>query len=81
MLDLFKVAPECVRWELSEARGGRYRLTVYHAGGTVVESFRTKDTAIRRVHRLEEVLLRALEHDFRQERSSHEARTDDSHHR
>jgi hypothetical protein len=62
MLHFFRVHPESVRWELHEATGGAsYDLTVHHAGGTVVESFGSREAADERVHQLEDLLFDALE--------------------
>ena len=70
VLNLFKMDPERVRWDLAEAADGSCRLTVHHARGTVVESFRTAELALARIYKLEELLLRALEDDFTHPRST-----------
>jgi hypothetical protein len=69
MLDLFKLDPERVRWDLVESEDGLYRLMVHHARGRVVETFRTREQALARIHKLEELLLRALEADCSQSES------------
>jgi hypothetical protein len=60
MLHFFKAGPDLVRWELTEVeRGGLCRLAVYHAQGTIVETFNSAAQALRRVQELEELLVRA----------------------
>ena len=60
MLHFFRAGPELVRWELTQVEpDGSCRLVVYHAGGTIVEYFRTALMAVRRVQELEELLVRA----------------------
>jgi hypothetical protein len=60
MLHFFKAGPDLVRWELTEIeRGGSCRLAVYHANGTIVETFASAAQALRRMQELEELLVRA----------------------
>jgi hypothetical protein len=61
MLDLFKVDPDRVRWDLEETADGSCRLTIYHAQGNVAESFQTMESALVRLDTVEDLLLRALE--------------------
>jgi hypothetical protein len=50
MLHLFYAAPEQVRWEFTPAEnGGSHQIAIHHAHGTVVESFETRELAIRRI--------------------------------
>jgi hypothetical protein len=60
MVHFFRAGPDLVRWDLTELeRGGTCQLTVHHAGGTIVEHFRTAAMAVRRVQELEDLLVRA----------------------
>jgi hypothetical protein len=61
MLDLFKIDPERVQWDLEEAADRSCRLTIHHAQGSIAESFRTMESALARIDTLEDLLLRALE--------------------
>ena len=61
MLDLFKIDPDRVRWELAEASDGSCRLTIHHAHGSLAESFTTMESARARMDALEDLLLDALE--------------------
>ena len=57
MVTFFMADPSQVRWELTATTGnGPYRLTVHHAGGAVVEYFKTQHAAVLRQHQLEDVL-------------------------
>ena len=60
MVHFFRAGPDLVRWELTELeRGGTCQLTVHHAGGTIVEHFRSAAMAVHRVQELEDLLVRA----------------------
>ena len=61
MLDLFKLDPDRVRWDLEETADGSCRLTIYHAQGSTAESFKTMESALARIDTLEDLLLDALE--------------------
>lgn len=61
MLDLFKIDPDRVRWDLEQTGDGSCRLTIYHAHGSIAESFRTMESALERIDALEDLLLDALE--------------------
>ena len=60
MVHFFRAGADLVRWDLTELeRDGTCRLIVHHAGGTIVEHFRTAALAVRRVEELEDLLVRA----------------------
>ena len=62
MLALFRAGPERVRWQVIEDSDSEsYHVTIHHAHGTIVESFRTPAAMTRRLHTLEDLLLHALE--------------------
>ena len=62
MLALFRAGPERVRWQvIEEPDGESYHVTIHHAHGTIVESFRTPAAMTRRLLTLEDLLLRAFE--------------------
>ena len=60
MVHFFRAGPDLVRWDITEVeRGGTCQLTVHHAGGTIVEHFRSAAMAVHRVQELEDLLVRA----------------------
>lgn len=60
MVHFFRAGPDLVRWELTELnRNGTCQLVLHHAGGTIIEHFRTAEMAVRRVEELEDLLVRA----------------------
>jgi hypothetical protein len=60
MVHFFRAGADLVRWDLTELeRDGTCRLAMHHAGGTIVEHFRTAALAVKRVEELEDLLVRA----------------------
>ena len=60
MLHFFRAGPDLVRWELTLVDpSGHYRLSLHHAHGEIIEYFNTSTVALRRIHELEELLVRA----------------------
>jgi hypothetical protein len=60
MVHFFRAGPDLVRWDITELeRGGACQLTVHHAGGTIIEHFRSAAMALHRAQELEDLLVRA----------------------
>ena len=60
MVHFFRAGAGLVRWDLTELeRDGTCRLVMHHAGGPIVEHFRTAALAVERVEELEDLLVRA----------------------
>ena len=60
MLNYFRAGPDLVRWELTTLGHTRkYRLTIHHALGTIVEYFDDVTAALLRQGELEELLIAA----------------------
>jgi hypothetical protein len=56
MANLFSAGSELVRWDLTAVTAnGPYRLGVYHAGGAIVEYFRSVPQALKREREIEEL--------------------------
>ena len=58
MLSFFMAGPDLVRWELT-GHTRPYRLTIYHAHGSIVEYFDDVTAALLRQGQLEELLIAA----------------------
>lgn len=60
MLSYFKAGPDLVRWELTTlGHTKKYRLTIHHAQGSIVEYFDDVTTALLRQGELEALLIAA----------------------
>ena len=56
MVNVFAAGSEIVRWEVTAVSvHGPYRLGVYHAGGAIVEYFRSVPQALQRERELEDL--------------------------
>jgi hypothetical protein len=56
MVNVFAAGRELVRWEVTAVSvEGPYRLGVYHAGGAIVEYFRSVPLALQRERELEDL--------------------------
>lgn len=56
MVNVFSAGQELVRWEVTAVGAeGPYRLGVYHAGGAIVEYFRSVPLALQRERELEDL--------------------------
>ena len=62
MVIVFKVPPERVRFEFTPATEDTpCQLTIHHADGSFVESFRTTAMGVKRMRELEEVIAHLSE--------------------
>jgi hypothetical protein len=60
MLSYFRAGPDLVRWELiTLGHTKKYRLTIHHAQGSIVEYFGDVTAALMRQGELEELLIAA----------------------
>jgi hypothetical protein len=63
VLSFFMAGPDLVRWNLVAVESnGPYQLTLHHAHGVIVESFRTLAAALLRQQELEDLLIAARGH-------------------
>jgi hypothetical protein len=61
-MNYFWAGPDLVRWSLEvveTTHGSHIRLTMFHAGGTIVEYFRGTEAALGRAQELAELLVAA----------------------
>lgn len=58
VVNFFIAGSDVVRWELaSVGSSGDYRLTLWHAGGTIVEYFKSTSAALDREQEIEALFL------------------------
>jgi hypothetical protein len=58
MLNVFSAGQQTVRWEMTAVGAdGPYRLSVYHAGGSIVEYFQSVSAALQRERELEDLFV------------------------